>query len=403
MNRLVKYLAVVLKWRKFIFWNTFILALLAVGVSFILPQRFAATAQLLPPTSDADPFGLTSILGGGMGGSALSRLRSSVLGTSASAELVMGIIESQTVLSNVAVRCSIAERYRVRRRSREGAVRKLRQLMKVSASDAGVVRIRAEAKTRALAADIANACVDELDAFLRTSNISRGRNMRLFLERRLSQVDSALSVAQDSLREFQQRHGVMALDDETKAAVESYARLKSQMLVRESEMQALAGAASASNPYYAVVSREVESFREGLRTMENGAPDGYGAGFGISFADLPGVAAEYAVRYRDFRIQEESYAVLYQQYEYARVLEARDAPAITILDRARPPERRSFPRRLQLVLAVMFFSLVYGILYALAREYMVLLGRDRPEQYAEMLALWKQSTAFLARPVRHRS
>jgi len=119
-------------------------------------------------------------------------------------------------------------------------------------------------------------------------------------------------------------------------------------------------------------------------------------GFGVSFEHLPAVAAQFARRYQDFKIQEEAYATLYQQYEYARILEARDAPALTVLDYAVPPERRSFPRRTRIVAVVLAFSLVAGAAFAFAAEYFQFIKTERPEEYAN----WSRIRADAARAVR---
>ncbi len=382
MNRLVKYLGVILKWRRLIFWNTVILTALAVIVSFILPPRYTATAQLLPPSDEGDMFGLSGILGGGLGSSGLSKLRTGMLGGTTPSDLMVSILDSRTVCQKVAERCSIARYYRIKSVKKEAVLKQLRSMTKVSASDEGVVRISAEAKTRPLAANVANAYIAELDSFLRHSNISRGHNMRVFVEHRLAQVESTLAVARDSLRAFQQEHKVVTVDDETRAAIDAYAKMKSQMSAKEAELGAVRAAASDDNPYVVNLQREIAASRDELRKLESGtSKTGFGVGFGVSFKSLPAVAAEFARRYQDFRIQEEAYATLYQQYEYAKILEARDTPALTVLDYAVPPERRSFPRRMVMVAVVFLFSLFLGFALAFVSEYFGYIRTARPEEY----------------------
>ncbi|MBM3322054.1 hypothetical protein FJY69_01005 [candidate division WOR-3 bacterium] len=381
MNRLVKYLSVILKWRKLIFWNTVVLTALAVIVSFILPPRYTATAQLLPPSEDADMFGMTSLLGGGMA-SGLSRLRVGMSGVGTPSDLMVGILSSGTVMGNVARRCSIAYYYRIKKNSAEQTGKQLKSMTKLAATDEGIVRISVEAKTRDLAAKVANTYVAELDSFLRHSNISRGRNMRVFIEHRLAQVEADLAEARDSLRAFQQRYKVVAVDDETRAAIDAYARLKSQLSIKEAELQAARTAASDDNPHVANLAREIAGFREALAKLEQGnVKSGFGVGFGVSFERLPDVAAEFARRYRDYRIQEESYATLYQQYQYASILEARDSPTLTVLDHAAPPERKSFPKRSIIVAAVFMFSLAAGAAFAFISEYFEVIRTTRPDEY----------------------
>jgi uncharacterized protein involved in exopolysaccharide biosynthesis len=381
VNRLVKYLSVVLKWRRLIFWNTVVLTALAVIVSFLLSPRYTATTQLLPPSDEGDIFGITSLLGGGAS-SSLSKLKAGLSGASTGSDLMIGILGSRTVMQHVAEKCSIARYYGMRRPSPEKSVRQLKDMTKLAAADDGIVRISVEAKTPGLAAQAANTYVAELDSFLRYSNISRGHNMRVFIEKRLGQLDTSLAAASESLRTFQEANKVVSVDDETKAAIDAYAKMKSDLSLRDAEYEAARSGATDDNPYIDNLRRDVAASQVELRKLERGGQsDGFGVGFGVSFERLPEVAARFARRYQDFKIQEEAYATLYAQYEYARVLEARDAPTLTVLDYAVPPERRSFPRRGVIAIAIFVFSLAAGIAFAFVAEYFGHIKTARPEEY----------------------
>jgi uncharacterized protein involved in exopolysaccharide biosynthesis len=382
VKRIVNYLVIILRWRRVIFISTLAVSVLVLGVSFFLPRRYTAVAQLLPPTDEGDLFGLTSILGTGIGGG-LSRFRLGALGSStAASEIMAGILTSRTVMDRVAEACSVAYYYKIKPVRTEQVRKQLRKMTRVVVGDEGIVRVAVEAKTPGLAAKIANTYISELDQFLRTSNMSRGRNMRLFLEKRLQDVQQSLAEAQESLKVFQARHKVVAVDDETRAAIDAYARLKSQAYVKQAELDAVRNIASPDNPYLLNLQREVEAFSEQLRQLERGGgSQGFGVGFAVAFSQLPAVGAEFARRYRDYRIQEETYAMLYQQYEYAKVLEARDAPTLTVLDYAVPPQRYSFPRRAMLVIGAFIFSLGFSIIFAFVNEYFRFLHGARPEEY----------------------
>jgi capsule polysaccharide export protein KpsE/RkpR len=341
-------------------------------------------------------FGLSSLLSGGVGGG-LNKLKAGLSGATTASDLMMGILGSRTLVQRVAERCSIAEHYKIRKPSPEQSVRQLKDMTKLAASDEGIVKISIEANTRGLAAQVANAYVAELDSFLRHSNISRGHNMRVFIERRLAQLDTSLAVARESLRAFQEVNKVASVDDETKAAIDAYAKMKSELSVREAEYEAVRSAAGEGNPYVNNLRREIDASRDELRKLEQGGgASGFGVGFGVSFVRLPGVAAQFARRYQDFKIQEEAYATLYQQYEYAKILEARDTPALTILDYAVPPDRRSFPRRTVIVAAVLLFSLAAGVCFAFVAEYFGFIKSARPDEYQG----WRGIRDELSGPVR---
>jgi len=400
MHRFLHYVGILLKWRRLLLANVMGLTVLMAVVSFLLPSRYSAEAKILPPPEE-DLFGISSALGGGLGGGSLNRLvAGAFLGGATQSDLMVAVLDSRSVMQSVAERCSIVDYYRVRNRSPEGAVRKLRDMVDLAVTDEGLVSISAEAKTPELAARIANTFLDQLDHFMRNSNMSRGRNLRIFVGGRLAATEARLSQAEESLQVFQERHSITSVDDEMKVAIDAYASLKSQLQLKEAELEMMRSVSQEGNPYTANLKTEIAAFRSQLGHLERGKPgSGHGVGFAVTFESLPAIAAEYFRRYRDYRVQAEAYGVLFQQYEYARILEARDTPTLTVLDRALPPERRSFPRRSLLVFAALVFSLAVGACLAFSAEYFDRIRTLRPAEYEGWLDVRSQMVALLRSPL----
>lgn len=400
MNRLVKYLSVILKWRKVLFLNVLSLMVLGALVSLVLPHKYKSVARVLPPAED-DVFGMASALGSGLGSSRLSRLvGGGIFGATTPSDLMVGIMRSRRVMQSVVVGCSVRQYYRVRRNSMESALRVLDKLTKMSVNDDGIVEIAVQARTPALAAKIANYYVAELDSFLRTSNISRGRSTRMFIERRLRDVERDLRLAEDSLQSFQSAMRTASVDVETKAAIEAYAKMSADLSAREAELRVQRSVSGDRNPILGRLSSEVDAIRAELRVMDSGGrEDGFGVGFAVPFSSLPAIAQEYLRRLRAYRTQEEAFALLYEQYEYARIMEARDAPALSVLDMAVPPERRSFPRRALIVVVVGAFGLIVGFVVVLVVEYFERLKVLSPREHDHWRVLASEVAAafrFLA-------
>lgn len=402
MNRLVQYARVLISRRRAILANSLVMTAIAIAVSFTLPRRYTATAQLLPPAEESDVFGLSGVLSGGIAGQ-IGKLRQGMLGSTTASDLIVGILESRTIMTNVALRCSITRYYHIQRNSLESAVRTLKDMTRLRASDDGIVHIAVEARSGRLAANVANTYICELDTFLRKSNMSRGHKMRTFIEGRLAEAQVSLGVSRDSLRDYQMIHRVASIDDETRAAIDEYAGLKSQLMLKEAVLAATIEDAADGNPYVTTLQREVASLNEELRRLEvGGSTNGYGVGFAVPFAALPTVAAEYARLYQKFRVNDEAYVLLYQQYDYAKIMEARDAPAITVLDYAVPPERHSSPKRSVIILAVLLFSLLAGAAYATVQEYFAGMKRTSPGAFTQWQSLRDEVGAALKVPRRLR-
>lgn len=383
MEIIIKYLQVFIKYRKMIFYNALVFTFIAIIVSFILPKRYRATAQILPPQEEQDLLGFSTMLGANISSSSLSRIaRGGLFRSATTSDLIAAILQSRTIREEVVSECSIIKLYKVRKKSMERAVKLLKKLTKIKVTDEGIVEINVEAKTPVLARDIANSYISAVDKFLKESNMSRGRNMRIFIEKRLESAERELKQASESLRIFQEKNKLVALDEETKAVIDAYAQLKSELLKKEMELEISKDFSTPDNPYILSTKREVSEFKRQLQELESGKrKDGFGAGFAIAFNKLPAVAQEYAQKLRDFKVQEEIYAFLLKQYEQAKILEARDTPAITILDYARIPEKKSFPKRAAIILIVFFASAIMGFLVAIINEYLITLQNTKPSEY----------------------
>jgi uncharacterized protein involved in exopolysaccharide biosynthesis len=84
---------------------------------------------------------------------------------------------------------------------------------------------------------------------------------------------------------------------------------------------------------------------------------------------LPRLAVPYADLYRSVRVQETLFDLLTQQYEMARIEEAKDVPAVSVIDAPGIPEKKSFPPRLLLTLLLTCFSFTCASVLILVRSH----------------------------------
>jgi tyrosine-protein kinase Etk/Wzc len=394
METLLKYLKIIVKYRRMICYSVIILTLIAAVVSFIIPKKYKSVAQILPPTEETDLLGFSSMLSSGLSSSNISRLArvGGLFKSATPSDLIAVIVESRTIGEQVINECNIMKEYRIKK-SLEKALKLLKSITKVKVTDEGVVQITVLAKKPVLAANIANTYVNLTDKFLKESNMSRGHNMRVFVEKRLATAASDLKQASDSLKTFQERNKVVSLDDETKAIIDAYAQLKSELLKREIELSVSEDISTQNNPYVLSIKREIDEFKKQLYEIENGKNkknNGFGVGFAVSFEKLPAVAAEYARRLSDYKVQFEIYGLLVQQYEQAKILEARDTPTITVLDYGKIPEKKIFPKRIAIIFIVFVASTITGILAAIVNEYFENLKQNKTTEYQSWQSIYSQ-------------
>lgn len=376
-----------------IFYSVLILTFIAAVVSFVIPKKYKSVAQILPPTDEPDLLGYSSMLSTGLSSSNLSRLArvGNLFKSATPSDLIAAIVESRTIGEQVIIECDIMKEYRIKK-SLEKALKLLKGLTKIKVTEEGVVQITVLAKKPALAANIVNTYIRLTDKFLKESNMSRGRNMRVFVEKRLATAESDLKQASDSLKIFQERNKIISLDDETKAVIDAYALLKTELLKREIELGVNENISTQDNPYVLTIKREIDEFKRQLNEIEKGkkTDKGFGVGFAVSFENLPAVAQEYARRLSNYKVQFEIYGLLVQQYEQARITEARDTPTITILDYGKIPEKKVFPKRIVIILIVFIASTITGILAAIVNEYFENLKQTQPEQHENWQNIFKQ-------------
>jgi len=86
-----------------------------------------------------------------------------------------------------------------------------------------------------------------------------------------------------------------------------------------------------------------------------------------SIRRLPVLGVTYFDLYRQAKIQETVYELLTQQYELAKVQEAKEIPVVKVLDAAVVPTKKEFPPRIAIVILVTLLALATTVAWILVR------------------------------------
>lgn len=381
---LLDYAAVVWRHRWMIGGLCTVACAVALTWSLLTPKVYEATATLVAPKESG---------GGLLGGLATSGLLQAVPGISLPSltpnrDLLVSILKSRTMAQAVVDRFGLQARYRAR--YPEDAVRALQGLTDITVSREGVISVRVEDQDPQMAAAMANFYVEELDRLVARYSTGEAGRRRQFLTEQLARAQADLEVAEDALRRFQERNRAVALQEQTRGAIEAAARLKGEIMAAEVQLQVMRQFATEANPEMVALRRRVEEMRRQLARMQygeavgGGAPSGVGGDrrdFVVPLPRVPEVGIELARLTRDVKVQETLVTLLTQQVEQARLEEARDLPVVQVLDRAVVPQRHSKPRlRVNLALAG-GTSLFAGIFLAFFLEYVAKV-RSRPRPAA---------------------
>lgn len=338
-------------WAKRTLLGKALLIGLAAGVltAMLIPSRYESTVQLMPPDSQSNN-GMAMLAALAAKTSGVGAIAGDVLGIKSSGSLFIGILRSRTVEDRLVERFQLKKMYGTG--IDEDARKDLAQSTGVSEDrKSGIITMTVADRDRGRARAMANAYVEELNRLVAELSTSSAHRERVFLEERLVAVKQDLDQASRELGEFSSKNATIDVKEQGRAMVEAAATLQGELIAAESQRRALETIYTPSNVRVRAAQAQVSELRTQLQKLggkvdePNGAHETASDALYPSLRNLPLLGMKYADLYRRTKIQEVVFETLTQQYEIAKVQEAKETPSVKMLDEASLPERRSFPPR----------------------------------------------------------
>lgn len=373
--------------RRFLWRLVYRTAVIATVIAFLIPKRFESTTQFVP--SDSSSGGGASMLAGlvrsfaggggdgsGPGFAGLPLDPSSLLGTKTPGALYIEIIDSRTVQDALIDKFDLRKSYGTR--YYETARKKLEKRTDVVEDrKSGVISLTVTDSEPDRAAAMAQAYLDEMNKLSAELNTSAAHRERLFIEQRLKSVRQDLDVAARNLSEFSSQNSAIDLKEQGKAMVEAAATLQGQLIASEAELKNVEQIYTTNNVRVRGLQARVKELQDQLQKLGGEGADlsdgnnqsNTNAELYPSIRKLPLLARQYAEYYRQAKMQETIFEMLTQQYEMAKIQEAKEIPMIKVLDKPNIPERKSFPPRLLLILGFSFMALLAGTVWICGEKY----------------------------------
>lgn len=344
---LLDLLAVLAENARLLFFGPLIAGLIALGISFLITPTFTATTTILPPQQQQSTAAmLVSQLGGlaSLAGAAGFNLKNP-------ADLYVALIKSRTIADRIIDRFKLMQVYEAE--LRQTARKALERATGVSTGKDGLITIEMDDTDPKRAADIANAYVEELFRLNGDLAITDAQQRRVFFEKQLKTAQENLNKAEVALAEV----GVpeTLLKSSPQAIVAGIARLQALVTAQEVKLSTMRGYVTEQSPEYQRAQRELSSLRAQL------------AQAGPSQPAKGTQRADYLNRYRDYKYQQTLFELMLQQYEAARLDEAREGAAIQVVDPAVPPERKSKPKKALIAVLTTLSAGMFLILFVLTR------------------------------------
>jgi uncharacterized protein involved in exopolysaccharide biosynthesis len=348
---------------------------LAAGllVAFSIPSRYQSTARLMPP----DPQGnanlgmlaaLTSKSGSGMGAVA-----GDLLGVRGSGALFTGILGSRTVEDRLVARFQLHKVYAIRLEQDTRA--KLAENTEISEDrKSGIITISVTDRDPKRAAAITQGYVEELNQLVAELSTSAAHRERVFLEERLRRVKQDLDEASQKFSQFESTNKTIDIKEQARAMVQGAAAVEGQLIATESELKGLEEIYTANNVRVRSMQARIGELRRqleklgGATALENRRSQEVSNAAYPTIRGLPLLGVTYGDLLRRMDIQEAVYETLTQQFELAKVQEAKETPSVKILDAAAIPERKSFPPRLWLMALCTTLAAMAAIVFVSGRQ-----------------------------------
>ena len=320
-------------------------------VAFLIPARYQASAQLMPPDNQSSSSlamlaGLTAKTGGSFGAVA-----GDLLGIKSSGALFVGILNSRSVADRLIERFDLKRVYS--QRLEEEARKKLADNTVVSEDrKSGILTITVTDRNPRRVAAMAQAYVDELNQLVAQLSTSSAHRERIFLEERLRAVKQDLDDASRQFSEFSSKNSAIDIKEQGRAMLQGAAAVEGELIATESELKGLEEIYTTNNVRVRATQARVAELRRQLANLggrsmpPSGQPADSASAPYPTLSNLPLLGVTYADLYRRVQIQEAVYETLTQQYELAKVQEAKETPSVKVLDAAIVPQKKSFPPRL---------------------------------------------------------
>ena len=356
----------------------------SLGIAFLIPKQYKSIASIMPPDQQGSGAMLLAALAGRSGSlGSLGSLAGGLLGTRTNTALYENLLESGTIRGRLIDRFDLQKVYHSRYRFT--TAKHLARMTKITDDKkSGVITIAVEDTDPVRARDLAQAYLDELNNLLTRTSSSSARQERIFIESRLHSVSADLEQAQLALSEFSSKNSTIDLKEQTRGLVDAGARVQGELLVEQSGLQSLRQIYGDGNVRVRETEARIASLRQDLRKMagtsapltasvEAAGPtatttEDKGALY-PALRQLPRLAVPYADLYRRVRVQETVFELLTQQFEIARIEEAKDIPVVSVIDSPGIPEKKFFPPRLLLTLLLTFLTLAATATLILVREH----------------------------------
>jgi capsule polysaccharide export protein KpsE/RkpR len=365
--------------------------------------KYESTAQIMPPDSGGS--GLASLLPALSKSPGLIGMAGDMMGMKSTSAIFARVLESRTVQDHLIERFELKKRYG--EKYSEDARKKLSKRTTISEDKkSGVIAISVQDHDKDLATELANAYVEELGSVMAKVSTSAARRERIFIEQRLADENANLQDAERQFSQFASANMALDVPEQTKVTVEAAARLQGELIASKAQLEGLKQTYTEENIRVKSVQAHVNELERELSKMNSGRATSVQDPTSPypSVKNLPILGVKWADLYRQTKIRETVVELLTQQYEMARIQEAKEIPSVKVLDTASTPERREPSWKLVIALGTLLSALLACLGYFI-KNWWDRWDQDDPRRIliSQVLRIGRRNVSSVSSIPRHRA
>ena len=315
----------------------------AAGLAYVhtLKPKYVATATFLPSQGHVEAANIASILN-----------------ASGPGNLYLGLMRSRSVLDDVVDHTRLMQRYSVG--SREVARGILAQKASFVEGPDGIITISIRDENSQAAAQIANAYLVGLQDLSDNMAQAESRQSRRYLDRQLESQRADLNDAEQDLLRLQKRTGEVAPDAQAANSIGNIAGLRGQINGLEVQLAVARQSEAEGNPDVVRLRSQLAQTEAEERKQEEGSA-ATPVGAAVSAVNIPELNLEISHAQEIVTTKRAAVTAMAVQAGSSHIDPSFSHPVFQIVDRAIPPEFKSWPPPMQFEAAAIVFGLVMAL------------------------------------------
>jgi uncharacterized protein involved in exopolysaccharide biosynthesis len=189
-----------------------------------------------------------------------------------------------------------------------------------------------------------------VDSAVREISSDKAQRNRIFVERQIEIQNKKMDSLQVMFQEFQNTNKAYNVPEQAKLSLKAYADIKAAAIMNELRLASLRSEFSGSTHEISELTRNQRVYEAKLKEYETGENPNVMPSLDKTSKLFP----EYAKMQRDIEVQNQLILFLTKEYGQARLQEVKDVSPLIIVDHAFVPEYKSRPKRIFIILTVVF-------------------------------------------------